>query len=363
MYQPPEVLEAIMPDGRAFGRIPLFLLGSGVSVSAVPETTTLLNQLHQQLRRSADTMGNPVAKEIAVRLASDAFRLSTDTAYQSRASASRFFGTLQDSEHFEIRKCWEQFTRVFVLGENGSSPIWQRPVSEFHKYVADHVVRQLPPAVVVSLNYDGLTARAISELAREERFVEAVSLPGRFFPCRILLEAQEIASFYCRGPIFDGLPQLHSLIKLRGDIFSAVCGTEGCAYQGRRTPIYELSGTDTRQPIERATLCLGCQRERRIEIDFPGRNVKEEEVYRGVHELYRYVVRRGGVVVACGVSGRWDPELIAFLRYCTLERHIPLYILDLADEPALLFGLHLASNVVEELVHTRKFDFRAFQRR
>ena len=174
----------------------------------------------------------------------------------------------------------------------------------------------------------------------------------------------------------------YPLIKLRGDIFNAVCENEECKYFGQRTPIYEMlspskeneemvSGVvyegkhsnavtppldleSKRSEYEKLVRCPGCLKERKFELDFPGYRTKEREAEQVIEMLYRYLVPSLGCVVVCGVSGRWDPELVKFLRSCIEQRNIAIYCIDSDKQPAIAAQLGLQGMKRKKFVHIER---------
>ncbi len=81
------------------------------------------------------------------------------------AQTSYFFSILQEELREEV---WNKFTEDFIKNPKlddspNPTPIWELEPTEFHMYIAEQVVNCKPPAIAASLNYDGLTARAIQK--------------------------------------------------------------------------------------------------------------------------------------------------------------------------------------------------------
>lgn len=338
-------------------RVPLFVMGAGVSVTKVP----LMNEIFKYF---CELEGLPEKVKL------DAQKLYNNKQYQSRATASNFFGILQTSENPNIKKAWNKFTKDFLEGrvkrntEGLEIPLWELEPTVFHKMVAKQVVRDYLPGICLSLNYDGLTAKAIKEVAingnKSKINMEKLEL---LYPCRILTTQEEIMQYYARNSKAN---DFYQIIKLRGDIFNAVCETEGCRYQTKRTPIYEINPTEneannktpnnksnqnqlpllgssnqskprTSSRYEKVMKCSGCGNLRRVEIDFPGYRTKELETNKIIEMIYRFIVPSLSRVVICGVSGNWDYEIVEFLRVCAIERGLKIYCLDIEKPPLLQY--------------------------
>jgi len=336
---------------RKWWRIPLFIIGAGVSIDKVP----LMDDIFQYF---CDFNGLPQKL--------DALKLRNNKQYQSRATASNFFGALQTSKDPNIKQSWAKFTRDLLEGRvkkiaaTKQTSLWNQEPSYFHEIVALQVVRNQLPGICLSLNYDGLTAKAIKKVAYEKNNSKKLCKEGvePLYPCRILTTKEEIMEYYGRIGLTD---DFYPIIKLRGDIFSAICSTEGCKYYKKRIPIYEIyspiqTSNKTRNfkkdqsqlfllPIssyEEVMKCRGCGEERSAEIDFPGYRTKELETNKIIEMIYRFIVSSLSCIVVCGVSGNWDLEIIEFLRVCSIERGLKIYCLDIEKPPLLQYHLYWA---------------------
>lgn len=366
-------------------RAPLFIIGAGVSATKVP----LMDEIFQYF---CDMNGLP--PEVIM----DALKLRINKQYQSRATAANFFSILQTSKDHAIKQAWNSFTRDFLEGrlrQNSGglrTQLWKLEPTAFHKKVAEQVVRDYLPGVCLSLNYDGLTAKAIKKIALEKNESKTLRKEPMdpLYPCRILTTQDEIKERYARNSKAD---DFYPIIKLKGDIFNAVCMMEGCKYHNQRIPIYEISLTsneaDTRadnnksaqnqlstlpsrnQPnhfvgskYEDIMECKGCGQIRRIEIDFPGYRTKELETNKVIEMIYRFIVPSLSCIVVCGVSGNWDFEIVEFLRVCAMERGLKIYCLDMEKPPLLQYHVSWAiSNIIDDKANfiPIEIDFSKFE--
>lgn len=328
--------------GRRLWRVPLFILGAGVSAEKVWTMYKILDMLGQSLKQHED-----------FDLAWEAERIANDIFYQSRAVASKLFGTLQEKGKYKT--IWSDFTKKFL--EEGQ--IWVQEPTHLHYDIAEQVVSEPIPALVLSINYDGLTAKAIKKRARLKNNEQVRNKVDLFYPCRILSSADDIEKWFSRDV---KVSNFYPLIKLRGDIFNAVCENEECRLFGQRTPIYEIPPPEERiekvadvktdgktqllfnmesskdqeiynetKNYEEAIRCPFCSKNREIELDFPGARIKELEAERIMKALIRYVIPTLSCIVVFGVSGRWDPEIVEFLRVCAIERGIKIYYFNRSD--------------------------------
>lgn len=363
---------------RKAGRCPLFVLGAGISATKVPVMKEIFEELEKSLKLFAESCTENNLRRKIDAVSDDAYRLANDSLYQSRAVASKFFGILQQQE--ECKGIWKSFTADFLMGLKGRDPIWDLKPTSFHSYVAKQIVTKSVPAVCLSLNYDGLTAKAIVAEAKRMTPAKEFGTLDPLYPCRILTTAEEIQNYYHRNAYhLTDASCFYPLIKLRGDIFNAVCDNEECKHFGQRTPLYEIehpagetegkltkakarkedSGTlfpsleseDKRKAYGKTIKCKGCGTDRKIELDFPAYRAKELEVQQVVEELCRYVVPSLGCVVVCGVSGRWDPALVEFLRACAEQRDLEVYCIDMDKQPAIKTQLNLRGAKRDRFIH------------
>lgn len=349
---------------RRYGRIPLFIIGAGVSYHYIPLMGDIFAHINNLLIEQIKRLDASDPKQAGMQaLHSMAYSLQNDDLYQSRATASNFFGILQDQRDYS--EIWDTFTRQFGEGLDGRKPIWSVDSSKFHRYVAHQVVSCSPPSMCVSINYDGLTAKAIRTEAMKKHGLAEHKEKGNkpFYPCRILETADEIQDFYSRNIYIsdnEDVPHSYPLIKIRGDIFNAKCVNEECRLYERKTPIYEIPApeeeTKGQQELtidvvngssyQEMIKCQECHQERRIELDFPGYRSKEKEMQEVLELLYRYVVPSLSTIVVCGVSGKWDHELVDFVSYCNINRNIPIAVLDSDVQPPI--KVKLSSRTLKE---------------
>lgn len=353
---------------RTRGQIPLFIVGAGVSS---PVGIWTMRRILKNLAESLEGRG-------FFDLAQEAKRIEEDPFYQSRAAASKLFGTLQ--EHKKYESAWEDFTKKF-LDEGG---IWLKEPTRLHQDIAKQVVEQVPPALCISLNYDGLTAKAIKKAALRGDKEEKTTT---FYPCRILTSSEEIEEYFVRdGDAWSSYP----IIKLRGDIFNAVCRRDDCPLGGKPVPIYLIGKEkqkhrklalaqgskeqikergDAQKPkmvlqeqqgllfekdsYKEVIKCPECNKERRIELDFPGARVKEFEAEKIVKALVQYILPTIGCVIVLGVSGSWDPEVVEFLKVCAIDRDIKIYYL--SNSNLLRKYCYWATDAVFEYIHVKDF--------
>jgi hypothetical protein len=209
------------------GRNALFVVGAGVSSDAgIPLMTELLKHLRSLIEARG---GAPELAEVNT-------LLKRSIQGRSRSDIALLFSALQDApdKNHLVRKIWSQFCGDLMAGgvvvpavSQGGSLLLRDPTTA-HRWIASMCLDF--GAQCLSLNFDGLTRRAINQRLEGQKRNER---------CVLLDDSAKIASFFGRDKMD---PRLWGVLKLRGDIFYAVCETSGCPLQMVETAVYELSG-------------------------------------------------------------------------------------------------------------------------
>jgi len=163
-------------------------------------------------------------------------------------------------------------------------------------------------AYVVSLNFDGLTTKALQQQAEGR----AISLHT----------AEEILNYFCATRFFHAEFQEPppAVIKVRGDVFYARCTQVGCPWSTVEYPIDRLALEGTQQ-----LRCPHCSADTlRLRFSFPGYRAKEEAAYPTLWITRRFIASRISCIIILGLSGRWDRYLLDFIFDLALERRIPV---------------------------------------
>lgn len=306
-------MEDYIEDKRKVGKVPLFIIGAGVSKGKVP----LMNDIFEHF---ANINISKISENEIKNIKTYAQILYQNKKYQTIATSAHLFNLLQNSTNENIRNLWKQFTRKFLMGEIGKSkersltPLWGLEPTDFHLYIAEQVVREFLPAFCISLNYDGLTAKAIATTAR--RKIDPHFNPkelDKLYPCRILSTPEEIEDFWSSNLVSNRL-HVYPLIKLKGDIFYASCSNERCKYHAYSIPSYiflhekkmqplQMDNHDTdRNNLSQLSLpivfinkdvdtlfpCPECGSEMKFWIDFPGYREKKFHTQELIEKIYTY---------------------------------------------------------------------------
>ncbi|MDB5388412.1 MAG: hypothetical protein JWM11_4058, partial [Planctomycetaceae bacterium] len=332
----------------AEGRYSLIVLGAGCSVSAKLPT---MRDLYSDILRRVTAPERSLASSYSIsELKNWLLALQGHTA--PRSVAAKALGMLQSAQEASsnelevfLESVWSSFSMDFLTGNihqytdakdaafpQTHMPIWDRSPTPFHLAVANWVLQR--KAIAVSVNFDGLTRKAIratSESASDK--------------CVILSTPNQLERFFLGNTAASSSAELFPLIKVWGDVFHAVCLNTRCPEYGSQTPIYELQhdfqlrhriqpnpddapesnchDTELRKDLERGLQCEQCGSQRRLQLHFPGYEAKERNTHQLMISLRKYLAPRIGNVIIAGFSGIWDDALTTFLVHLTgeLQKH------------------------------------------
>jgi hypothetical protein len=308
---------------RARGRVPLFVLGSGMSDGLVPSLADMGAWFRDQFE-STDRLGS------MTRAADLAGLLADKTRTATRREAAELFWILQKAKSPDLDDLWTKFSRRFVFGNLivPDRPLFPGVVnvtpSRAHDALAGYL--RATRAHVISLNFDGLTHKALRKDGQ---------------PAVILHDLKEVDGYFCDSTVSDQIP---AVFKVRGDAFQAKCTNLQCPRAGIGYPLTQLwlraehadcapaSPSDT-LPFESVADdknrdVLDCQTcgsgTLRLQFSFPGDRTKEDAAYPMLWLIRRYVAQTTSAIIVVGLSGRWDEYLLNFLFDLALERDIPI---------------------------------------
>lgn len=338
-----ESITMLLKRVRLEGQRVLVVIGAGCSYAAgMPLMKDVYAYLHARLKESEDGDVNleQLRKWLAV--------LKEDAG--PRSLAARALGLFQQPHlagaraRAELQSIWQKFAADFLCWQvapyrkpNGArATILSAEPTKFHKIIASWVWGNA--AVVLSLNFDGLTRKAVeqSEIVASDRE-----------RCVILARREEIDRyFFAEASRYNGKRQsrLFAVIKARGDVFHATCRNELCPACHKPAAIYDLQrqlerqnelaafdrrarlaeeAGEQRKAVHRQTdeleanailTCSDCGALRQLEISFAGYQRKEEEAEDLLDGLRERVLPGIGGVITVGVSGLWDDALVEMLE-------------------------------------------------
>jgi NAD-dependent SIR2 family protein deacetylase len=340
----------VLLDTWRQGRKALVVLGAGASVAAeIPLMRSVYSDLARRFPKNLDDAQKQrfLISEIKAQL--DA--LAAGDAPRSLAAMA--LGTLQrahervreDAVFKKLEETWNSFSNDFIAGKIQNAPA-DLPTSQFtdadfvaaRRAIAEHpfgaTVKQSPPvaraahppatataladrtptqlhfcvarwaergwAHLVSVNFDGLTRKALSE---------TLSARGGKSAAVVLSQPESIAKFALGddGDVDFSVP----VVKVWGDVFHAVCTNARCPESGLRVPIFRLQKTEPGETPDHD--CPSCHKRRQLQIFFTGYEEKEKTTQELMGELLRFLAPQIGCVVTIGFSGLWDQALVQFV--------------------------------------------------
>ena len=313
----PQQLEVLNSVFQQTLKRPLFIVGAGISIlQGAPTMSTitqyLVNRLHSANFSSSDNTQNTIISEIK--------RLSLLlNSSVTRPLVAKLFGELQDSRISACEAAWTDFCEAFVAGmlqDGEAKPIWELEPSAAHNGIAQ--LYKDANALCVSFNFDGLTFQALANQCDTHHST---------YKAFILDSASKIKDFFGRD---NSVVHEWPVIKIRGDVFFAICRTSGCPSSQKWIPVYELKrlipdSASPKQRVKKILQCPECSTERTLRISFPGAEKKEQETDEILRELWRYVVPTLSGIFVLGFSGIWDEYAVDFLFQVAKLLQIPIF--------------------------------------
>lgn len=340
------------------GKKCLIILGAGASVNAkIPKMGDIYKSLADQvksisrpkkLKSATKTDSFDMLNELENRL----YALSKDDV--SRSIAAMSLGTLQRAyekknigyPYENLTEVWNNFSEKFIAGEieinsiksetpiiesdtferiqkmllkheiftfkqlSGISaenskirrtdgPLLYRDPTSTHMLVA--TLAKLNLAHIVSVNFDGLTRKAIDDTECKGVVLSDPDVVERYFLSKNNSDQKNNKNNN------DIEKKMIPIIKVWGDLFHAVCRNDGCPESNIRIPIFNLSETYSNK-------CEVCDSTRQLQIFFTGYEEKEKSTQDLMRVLIKYLAPQIGNIITIGFSGRWDQSLIEFIR-------------------------------------------------
>lgn len=296
-----EVIERLARD-RLYGRIPLLVLGAGVSVPQVPLLKEIGSQLLHRLESCSD------ARLSGGHAASHARALAEGQS--TRREVAQLFSVLQQRE-LPFSKIWDDFSYSFLVSGWETqdrvavfSGLEKAEPNSAHEDIA--CIAAAGECFVLSLNFDGLTFKALTRLSRKKD------------KGAIALHSNEDIVRYFTATTIRFIP---AVTKIRGDVFYAECSEASCPQSSVPLALDRLhppSSSD--QPPLHCPICSVGRL--LLQFSFPGYRAKEEAAYPMLWTLRRFIGMRLSALVIVGLSGRWDRYLLQFLFDFARERDI-----------------------------------------
>ena len=320
------------------GKIPLFIIGSGISSSlrysgkpldkGIPNIIGMIKKLKKLSQEK--------------KIPSDLNNLfeSWDSSKErktDRSIVSRILMYFTETSDENIQKIWNTFIKWLLytcVDETKKIGMLNAEPSKAHEKLAE--MYKEADAICLTVNFDSLMYRALSKKFDEngqtvEKKVYTYSDPS------------ECEDFFKRFENSDARAE----IQARGDIFWAKCRKkEVCTLKGKIIPL--LANEEYGLCIEEPTKCI-CGETRDILIAFPGTYKKDKIMQEIISKIWGYLAFKVSSVITLGFSGTWDPILIAFISDLLRERGIPFLDINSDSKPERLV-------LVKELIKTNNFN-------
>lgn len=295
-----------------YGRVPLFVIGAGISSLMVP----LLREIGSWLNGALQNKGVPEGFEWIMSHAA-----SVEANDATRREAAEFFSALQTEQAF--RPIWRDFSAGFLAtGLELQSDRW--PNGRFeglcsakstpaHRVIAD--LLWVSKAYAVSLNFDGLTHMALQECDSTGDGSGGLSLHT----------VQQLEDYFTA----DTKEFIPAVIKIRGDVFFAKCERPSCPLFNAEYPLDRILSQNDASAILKCPVCSRSSLQ--LQFSFPGYRAKEEAAHPMLWATRRFLADRIAAIIIIGLSGRWDRYLLRFLFDMAVERRLP--VIDVKPRP------------------------------
>jgi hypothetical protein len=338
------------------GYKPLFVLGSGISSSQIPGLSLMAGWFLERIR-AFSKHENPEELKPLEELAE-----ALIGGWASRLTAAEFFHMWQETQEGRL---WDEFCHELIEGitiGKAKYPRWF-PVSERlssfttvtkttqlplesvlrHTQLSAHsehpqyicptkshlaIARLLSQdgCYVATINFDPLVEFAMEHLQREKEQSKIKAESGNNDTLPLGLNPPDLLIVYSPEDLKRWCSANSSkpvLVKARGDVFRAHCREPAC--NGSRIPQpldwYRMSRAQV--PWDTCIIC-GSRKAIRLELLFPGFEIKEAEAAAVMTELRTLLAFRVSVIIVIGLSGQWDEYLLEILFGWANEECIPI---------------------------------------
>ncbi|MEW6620706.1 MAG: hypothetical protein AB1422_15455 [bacterium] len=266
---------------------------------------------------------------------------SSEERKRDRSIVSRILMYFKEPSLEELRKIWSEFIEWLLykcvdeeknIGMIEAKPsIAHEKIAEMYKKAEDGGTN----AICLTINFDSLLYKALS--AKFDEFDEKGKIKKK--NAYTYFEPEGCEEFFKRMEHHSAVAE----IQARENVFWAKCKSSLCNLRNKSIPLlisvkYGLGGAPTK---------CECGGSRDILIAFPGTYEKDRIMQEMLAKIWRYLAYRISCVITIGLSGAWDPVLIAFLSDLLGERGIPLIDVNKKPEDSCL---------VKEIVETGVFD-------
>jgi|GEM_PF-2995448 hypothetical protein len=329
-HKPPDgdlasAFRALLEQGLYVGKVPLFVLGAGISNKRVPFIPQMAERLVALVRSSEHT---PTSVQKILIPQGEAIQAGR----ASRSDAAEFFSTCQSTaredamepvwSHFcqelaidGLRASDSQFTGLFRLGKEFAGLSGQESFSGpsiAHLGIASFLIAGA--CHVLNLNYDPLLLLAMSALRDA---CDLVPSPDAYHIIP-LHTAEDIRAYYSSRSV-EYQP---SIVNARGDVFYARCTNSRCPEFSKDRSLDSRFATTHDDEVFRCTSCH--LKSIKLQLSFPGYETKERLVQPILNQLREFLGFRTSAIVPIGLSGRWDPYLLSELFEWSVAYRVPI---------------------------------------
>jgi len=290
--------------------IPLFITGSGISMDRVLD----MNGIMKELKNQYDEIKQGIDQEITdyIDRLFDTFGTWSDNGNNDRSIVGRILNEFQNNES-PLYDTWLELNKTLLKNVINAEPTFSHDIlGKFYEDLG---------AICLTLNFDGLLIKKLKENGKT-----AFSIP----------DEKECEKYFLR----TGTSEEFIEIQARGDILYLVCkgtrhGNGYCPEKDQLRPLWSNFPEDmSKDPSYKerfyntAIRCPCCNGERSSYLSFPGSYEKEKAMQKILTVVWRYLSFRVSCITVIGLSGWWDPQIIAFIGDLVEERKIPLLVID-----------------------------------
>jgi hypothetical protein len=294
-------VEQVIKKGYYLGKSPFFVLGAGVSDGIVPYLSQMAQWLVNKLKEKG--LNNELFLQQGQRIVNNK---------ALRNDAAEFFSTMRDNENATTQvSVWREFSESLVEGPfdlpndlsfKGLLQLDAKDASLCHLGIAG--LLSANACHVLNLNFDPLLYRAFEYLRNNQNEKRELNLITLYQPKDI------IRYFGSSEKIFQP-----AAASARGDIFYVKCQNKNCPAFDQERPL-----TSDKVPAAKSKGLVGTHPFRcpvchldtlTLELSFPSYHTKELLIQPMLAQLQEYVAAQTSIIVMIGLSGKWDPYLLA----------------------------------------------------
>lgn len=318
------------------GKIPLFVIGSGISMGLkpldnseqeqkVPTMGEMMKKLYSLYNNTEKHIPEQDKEDIEKRFKALNLQLKPGKKVD-RSNVAGILGYFQEKGY--LKKIWLDFN-IWLLNscvnEEQNIGILEAKPSIAHEKIAG--LYEKVNAFCLTLNFDGLLYRALEYKYGKEA-------------THSYFTKEQVKNFFTT----EKTKITHyAEIQVRGDIFFVKCDSLWCDEYDTLCEHRHEKPIRIWQSKDKKLTDLMCERKKPLKpfISFPGTYEKDKDIREILSILWQYLTPKVSCVITIGISGCWDPVLVAFLSDLAREREIPF--IDVNIDPK-------NSDIVKEIV-------------